>query len=203
MSAALAGLLRSQAVTCLPASPLTHRLLSDAAEDLDAGGVTAEVLADTVADPPGSVPGLRLAAAFHRLVLTRQAPRLALHYPSVGGAARLDSLWRDAADGLAQHREQVRSWITAVTVQTNEVGRSASLWGGLQVASQQAGGLGMRLLEVGASAGLNLRPDRVALQVGDRDARCPRLAAAAGPALDRAPTRRLGRAAACAASGGL
>ncbi len=155
----LADQLRSSAAHCHPTCPLTHRLLVEAADDLTAGGITAQVLAGAEHDPPGSVPGLRLAAALHRLVLTRRAPRLALHYPTVGGQPRLESLWSDARQALQDHTELAAWWVRATAVQTNEVGRSAPLWGGLQVAAQHADGLGVRLLEVGASAGLNLRPD--------------------------------------------
>lgn len=166
-SAPLAGLLREQAEACLPASPLTHALLVGAADDLEAGGVVVPVLADDLDAAPVSVPGLRQAAALHRLVLTRAAPRLALHYPSVGGSARSQTLWADAAQVLAEHGEQVRARMAATVVQTNEVGRSAPLWGGLQVAAQRAGGMGVRLLEVGASGGLNLRPDRIGYLVDE------------------------------------
>jgi hypothetical protein len=160
-TAHLAGLLREQASGCLPVSPLTHALLTGAAADLDSGGVCAGLLADELGATAGSVPGLRLAAALHRLVLERAAPRLALHYPSVGGSARPERLWADAAQVLVEHAEQVRTRLAATAVQTNEVGRSAPLWGGLQVAGQRAGVPGVRLLEVGASGGLNLRPDRI------------------------------------------
>jgi hypothetical protein len=163
----LAGLLREQARGCLPASPLTHALLAGAAADLESGGVCAEVLVDELDAPSGSVPGLRLAAALHRLVLERAASRLALHYPSVGGSARPERLWADAAQVLVEHAGQVRTRLAATAVQTNEVGRSAPLWGGLQVAVHRAGVSAVRLLEVGASGGLNLRPDRIAHLTGD------------------------------------
>ena len=156
-----AQLLRTQAEHCRPTSPLTHALLVGAAQDLEAGGVTAQVLADELDAAPDSLPGLRLAAALHHLVLTRAAPRLALHYPSVGGSARPATLWADAAQTLAEHGDRVRARMAATAVQTNEIGRSGPLWGGLQVAAQRAGVAGVRLLEVGASGGLNLRPDRI------------------------------------------
>lgn len=162
----LAGLLEDQARRCLPASPLTHRLLLDAAADLRAGGVAAAVLAGHEADGAGSAPGLRLAAALHRLALLRLAPGYALLLPTTGGRYRADLLWPAAARALEQHRDLVRHWLSATAVQTNEVGRGGPLWGGLQVAAQRTG-LPVRLLEVGASAGLNLRPDRLGIDPGD------------------------------------
>jgi hypothetical protein len=51
-------------------------------------------------------------------------------------------------------------------VQTNEVGRSAALFGGLLHVAASAG-LPVRLLEIGASAGLNLLADRFAYDVAD------------------------------------
>jgi len=68
-------------------SPLTLALLQGAARDWDAGGVTREVLSPYENDPPGSALPLRFTAALHRLVLDRQAPELALHYPTAGGQA--------------------------------------------------------------------------------------------------------------------
>lgn len=158
----LLAALREQAPLCLPGSPLTHRLLLDAAADLEAGGDVATALAGHEHDRLADAPGLRLAGALHRLALLRLAPGYALHLPSCGGTPDLDRLWPAAAAALAEHLPTVREWVAATAVQTNESGRLGPLWGGLQVASQRAG-LPVRLLEVGASGGLNLRPDRVGL----------------------------------------
>lgn len=142
-------------------SPLTGALLEGAADDLAAGGVVADLLGPHADDPSGSVPALRLAGSLHRLVLEGLAPELAAHYPSVGGTAPAEQVWppaeRACRDRLDRLRELVRQG-----VQTNEVGRSAVLYGvllGLQGPVQ--------LLEVGASAGLNLRCDSFAYEVGD------------------------------------
>ena len=60
---------------------------------------------------------------------------------------------------LLEHRHDEVVELIDRPVQTNEPGRSAALLGGfLEVARQT--GLPLRLLEVGASAGLNLRWDR-------------------------------------------
>jgi len=160
----LTSRLQAQSDQCaLHGSPLTAALLSGAARDLAAGGVVAELLGRHAHEPAGSVPSLRLAGALHRLVLERRAPALALHYPSVGGTAPVLELWPAARDAIEEHLEALRE-LVARPVQTNEVGRSAALYGGLLHISGAAG-LPVRLLEVGASAGLNLRVDRFAYRI--------------------------------------
>lgn len=162
----LAELFRDSARGCSRHGPTNARLLADAADDLEAGGVTAAVMAGRERDRSGSVPGLRFAAAVHRLVLTGKAPALARHYASVGGRLHEPTLWADARPALAEHLDELRAVIASTAVQTNEPGRSAPLYGGLLVASQHAG-LPVRLLEVGASAGLNLRPHLVGYRLPD------------------------------------
>ena len=159
---ALVERLRMQADSCRTAgSPLTADVLAGAADDLLAGGPTAELLAPLESDPPGSVPPLRLAGALHRLVLDRRAPALAIHYPSVGGTA--GALWPVARAVIAEQLEALRP-LVARPVQTNEVGRSAVLFGGL-LHAVATWPLPIRLLEVGASGGLNLQVDRFAYEV--------------------------------------
>ena len=169
MTVPLADRLRLQAGQCgLLGSVLTSRLLLAAAADLEAGGPTREVLGPLEDDPAGSVPALRLAGALHRLVLERRAPALALHYPSVGGT--VGDLWPAAREVLEQQGEELAA-LVARPVQTNEVGRSSVLLGGLLHTRQACGahrpGLPVRLLEVGASGGLNLLVDRYAYRVAD------------------------------------
>ena len=162
----LAGRFRAQAEQCgLHGSPLTEALLSGAADDLETGGPVAELLEPLAADPPGTVPSLRFAGALHRLVLERRAPALALHYPSVGGAAPLDDLWQTARRAVHEQLAVLRG-LVARPVQTNEVGRSAALYGGLLHITATTG-LPVRLLEIGASAGLNLLVDHFAYRIGD------------------------------------
>jgi hypothetical protein len=92
----------------------------------------------------------------HRLVLTGRAPRLAPHYPSAGGDPGLEGAWAAFRDVLDVQASVLQPLIL-LPCQTNEVGRCAALvFGFLEVA---ASGLPLRVLEVGASAGLNLRFD--------------------------------------------
>jgi hypothetical protein len=144
-------------------SPLYVELMHGAATDLDAGGVVAELL-DGIPLPPGSVPPLRLMAALHRLVLQGRAPRLAAHCPSAGGTLAPDGAWPAAAADLRDRFDEVRARIT-LTVQTNEPGRAAVLYGAL-LWLHDLYRLPVALLEIGASGGLNLLADRYAYRVG-------------------------------------
>jgi hypothetical protein len=156
----LAWLLRLQADGCAHmGSRLYGALLGAAADDVEAGGPAWAVLADHVAPGRADALALRLMAAVHRLVLLRQAPALALHYPSVGGtAADPDAACEAFLDLLAARTADVRERV-ALPCQTNEVGRTAALVGGF-LDTAAATGLPLRILELGASAGLNLRWDR-------------------------------------------
>jgi hypothetical protein len=145
-------------------SPLYAELLARASQEVLAGDVVFEVLRGHEDDPGGSALALRLMGAVHRLVLRGDTPKLAAHYPSVGG--RPGDPWPAFLATLAAHAEELRRGVEA-PVQTNEPGRCAALLGGfLEVAG--ATGLPLRLLEVGASAGLNLRFDRYRYELGDR-----------------------------------
>ena len=74
MTASLAERLRDQAAECTRlGSPLYAGLLARAAEDLEAGGVVAEVLAGHEDLPGRVVPGLRLLGAVHRPPVPRVA----------------------------------------------------------------------------------------------------------------------------------
>jgi hypothetical protein len=114
-------------------------------------------------DPGSSALALRLMGAVHRLVLQGDAPDLAAHYPSVGGTP--SDPWPAFAATLRERRAELRRLVRR-PVQTNEVARCSALLGGfLELA--RATGLPLRLLEVGSSAGLNLRWDRYRYDFGE------------------------------------
>ena len=138
-------------------SPMYAELLDRLADDLEAGGPTARVLRGHEDDPGPSGLALRLAGSLHRLVLSGAADELAPYYPTVGGS------WSTAGveavlDFLARRPDDVRPLLDQPP-QTNEVGRSAALLGGLlRLVARHP--LPVRLFEIGASGGLNLYADR-------------------------------------------
>jgi hypothetical protein len=160
-----ADVLAFQAEACgIVGSELYARILRGALADLQAGGVTARVLADHHDDPFSSALALRLLGPVHRIVLEGRAPALAACYPSAGGdPAHGDPVAAFLAT-LAEHQEEVARRLVD-GVQTNEVGRSAALVGGFAEVARRTG-LPLRVLEIGASAGLNLRFDQYAYDTG-------------------------------------
>ncbi len=164
----LAERLRRHAEHCAESgSPLTAALLYGAANDLPVGGIVATVLAGEEHRPSGSVPALRLAGALHRLVLQGRAPELAAHYPSAGGRLSVDQLWPTAEMTMRRHESELVELVRR-PVQTNEVGRSAVLYGALLLVADRYR-MPLRLLEIGASAGLNLHADRFAYVISPEE----------------------------------
>ena len=154
----MASLLVAQAGWCERlGSELYVELLTEAAGDVRAGGPVWKVLEPHADDPEASMLSLRFMGAVHRLVLEGRAPALARHYPSAGGRAGA-GVWEAFRSTVEDQQEALEALIHA-PVQTNEVGRSAALLGGFLTAARETG-LPLRVLEVGASAGLNLRWDR-------------------------------------------
>jgi hypothetical protein len=159
------GLLRLQRQHLAAASPLYAAVLDAVIADVVAGGACRAVLEPHRDDPFGSALGLRFLGAVHRLVLAGRAPGLAAHYPTMGGRPG-DPVEVGAAfvAAVAGHAEEIGRGVR-VPVQTNEPGRSASLLGGF-LAVARATRLPLRVLELGASAGLNLRWDHFGYEGG-------------------------------------
>jgi hypothetical protein len=161
----MAKLCRAQAELCAQlGSDLYVHLLRRCAQDVEAGGPVWIVLRDLANCPADFYPALRLLGSVHRLVLTGQAPALAAHYPSVGGRPG-PGLW-EAFRAVVIDQAAALAKLVKNPPQTNEVGRAASLLGGfLQVARETR--LPLRLLEIGASAGLLLGWDQYRYESGD------------------------------------
>jgi hypothetical protein len=150
--------LRRQAGWCAgDGSPLYGVLLAKAAADVEVEGPAWRVLEPYQDERGKSAVALRFMAAVHRLVLEGTLPELARHYPSTGGEGDAHNAWPAFRQALIDHEDHLRA-LVARPCQTNEVGRSAALLGGfLEIAHRTRKPL--RILEIGASAGLNLRWD--------------------------------------------
>ncbi len=152
--------LKRQAMWCADlGSPLYASLLTSAAADVDQeDSAVWAVLEHFQNEPPTAALALRLMAAVHRLVLDDTLPDLARQYPSTGGDGDAEAARPLFKKALSEHRSTIAE-LLASGCQTNEVGRSAALLGGfLEVAHRSR--LSLRLLEIGASAGLNLLWDK-------------------------------------------
>jgi hypothetical protein len=158
--------LEVQARACADAgSDLYARVLTGVVADVRAGGPCARVLRPHARDPYGTALALRLLGAVHRLVLEGRAPALAASYPSAGGDPTVGDPAAAFVAVVEEHADEVARLLHE-GVQTNEVGRSAVLVGGYAVVAARTA-LPLRVLEVGASAGLNLRWDHFAYDTGD------------------------------------
>ena len=138
-------------------SPLTASLASTLADDADALSILA------VAPAEQQRPVL-LLAAIHHVVLSGSSHALARCYPTVSPHPDpVDDAAGRVASFCRAHRDALLDLVGRRTTQTNEVGRSAVLMAALR---RRTGALPIALLEVGASAGLNLWADRYRIDYG-------------------------------------
>lgn len=146
---------QSEACTRL-GSPFTARLCALCAERLTPGlGRAAERVLAWSGDPSprGQAVPLRLAGAFHALVLSGRSPALAAAYPP-NRVCEDEALWSVLTDALTQYDDWIHDWLDSPP-QTNEVQRANGLFAGLSHLAERYG-LPFVLSEVGSSAGLNL-----------------------------------------------
>jgi hypothetical protein len=133
------------------------------AEDWEAGGPIRAACRGYENAPRGALIQLRLLAGVFRLVLTGRAPELVRFYPCLGGTAPASRAWPVMREVIGAHLEETHAAL-AVAPQTNEVGRSVALLAGLFDLVAASGVRRIRLLELGASAGLNLLLDYYAFR---------------------------------------
>lgn len=153
----MAHTLRAQGRFCASSgSAMYGDLFELVAADVEAGGVFATILSGHRDAPAREAVPLRLLGGLHRLVLYGRAAHLRRWYPSTGGTWNAGSAWPEIRDTATGHTDALRAALDQPP-QTNEVGRSAALIGGLLHINQF--GLPIRLFEIGSSAGLNLRAD--------------------------------------------
>lgn len=150
-----------QAAWCREPAPFTARVLEASrrwlARDREAAATFAALAEDPVA---GAVP-LRWAAALHHLALRGLSPWADLWPPAAASPsdAALEAVIVAAWSEQRAHCDAA----LALPPQTNEVQRSAALLPGLLHVADRTG-LPIVLLEIGASAGLNLWCERYRYQ---------------------------------------
>jgi hypothetical protein len=142
------------------ASPLYERLSLGIAHDPETLAIASQ------AKPGQPVPNLFLAAV-HFLLLMGVSHPLATFYPSLpsGGFASADPYPSFRAFCL-EHQESILELISTRLVQTNEVRRCGCLLPAFTQVAQHAEGRPLALVEIGASAGLNLLWDRYGYDYG-------------------------------------
>lgn len=137
---------------------LYGELMRSMADDWEAGGPVRMICADMEAAPAGAVVQLRLLGGLFRIVLTGRVPELVPYYPCLGGREPAAKAWAKVRPVLAAHTDELQAALDTAP-QTNEVGRATALLIGLFEAVRRSGVTQVRLLEPGASAGLNLLVD--------------------------------------------
>ncbi len=151
--------LRQQAIWCKAFdSPFTAELCDTMAADFEAGGIIADLTRGWITHPIQDALALRLAGALHALVLSEPDGSLAQVWPQQGRAWSMAEAWPVASATLRDRDSWVRAFLKSPP-QTNEVRRAVGLWPGLATAAEAFAGP-MDVLELGASAGLNLSMDR-------------------------------------------
>lgn len=144
-------------------SDLYRRLLDLLARELSAGASTWDLLGRGDDLRFGQAAPLRLLGAAHRLALSGAAPGWATCLPSCGGTVpssdeALLAAWRALVE---EHRGELEAGLSR-EAQTNEVARSAGLALAIALCAMRE----IRLVELGCSAGLNLRLDRFCVDLG-------------------------------------
>lgn len=166
MSSPLLEALAEQARWCREgAAPFSARVLDATAAWLARHPASHDEIAAVAADPAAAAVPLRLLAGLHRVALQGRRPWSALWPPdSQLGDEPDDDYNLQVAIAHAWHFQgEVLRQALENPPQTNEVQRSAALLPGLHHVAAHTG-LPLALLEIGASAGLNLWADHYRLE---------------------------------------
>ena len=145
-------------------SAIYAELLARCADDFAAGGHVAGLVTGWQGHPVLDNLPLRLLGAAHFLTLSGDAPALAALFPSTGGRYLPGPAWQALRDLLESQTERIRGHL-GEQIQTNEVRRCCALLGGF-LALSRAHPWPLRLLEIGASAGLNQCFEQYAYRLG-------------------------------------
>lgn len=153
----------SQADACRRlGSPFTGVFCETMALRLDRRFAFGQRVLDWPGDPRADALALRCAGAFNALARLGRAPTLTALYPPAEPSA--DALWSGILAALAEHDDFLTGYLDSAP-QTNEVKRCAVLLGGALMVSSETG-LPLDVIEIGASAGLNLGFDFYRYELG-------------------------------------
>lgn len=159
---------RAQAMFCRASgSPLTANVCSVLAETLDRRTQTGAAILGWRGDPMADALMMRITGGFNALA-------------RAGADTALSALYRDGEGDFAGQIPRVLAdwddwllpWLDGPP-QTNEVARAGALWPGIMAVATHFGP-DVELLELGASAGLNLNLDRFGYVLGGVAAGDPR-----------------------------
>ena len=134
-------------------SPLYERLARKTAEDPSILDIASE--ASEYQPPPQLLLG-----AVHMLLLDGYDHPLRDFYPTCTEDPRDGDPFPQFRDFCLVHEERIREIVASRRVQTNEIGRSAVLFPSFEYVARSVDHTPLALIEVGASAGLNLYWDR-------------------------------------------
>ncbi len=142
-------------------SPLYERLSINISKDRDLLGLAAQAVSNPVP--------MIFFAAVHFLLLDGTQNPLTAYFPDITPPPDIPEgdpypVFRDFC---LEHRSEIGRIVSTYQVQTNEVRRSACLLPAFEIVSRQAGRLPLALIEIGASAGLNLLWDHYAYDYGN------------------------------------
>jgi hypothetical protein len=141
-------------------SRFTQELLARCATDIAAGGILAKLTENWPGNPRGDALSLRVAGALHAAALSLRDPDLASEYPAQRPGWSMDRVWPLARGFLQREEAYVRQFLRSPP-QTNEVARATGLACGFLWLAERSP-QPFHMLELGASAGLNLNWDRFA-----------------------------------------
>ena len=145
---------------CAGNSPLHERIAARIAND-------SELLKIAAGAREGQPVAFLFFGAVHYLLLKETAHELSTFYPDLTSSPRTDDPYPAFRSFCLEHGSEIHRLVASRLVQTNDPQRSCSLLPALEYIERQVGGRPLALVEIGASAGLNLLWDRYSYDYGD------------------------------------